>query len=285
MDDKTPVERSRIRNKMTRTAARQRKVVKIKTGKPGRPRLVDMGPAPFILQIAQKYDESLNGKIPFEWLKAFVQAMGIQSRSEYWAAREYFKWGDWVPKVPNRTYKEWQGWNDFLNTTNVFVSKSLDPSYYRDYWSAVRYMRSLNLQSIKEWKDYLDSGQLPLDIPENPRVVYKEHWRGFKEFLGFGSAKIKVADYEKQEFWVIYDDGRPGVFWWVRLDIDQLAQVRTYEGVRIHRIYQYERELGDETHEILSKYSTVFEDDPRERETRMMHQLIFDLDCQLLRTQ
>lgn len=285
MDDKTPVERSRIRNKMTRTAARQRKIVKIKTGKPGRPRLVDMGPAPFILQIAQKYDESLNGKIPFEWLKAFVQAMGIQSRSEYWAAREYFKWGDWVPKVPNRTYKEWQGWNDFLNTTNVFVSKSLDPSYYRDYWSAVRYMRSLNLQSIKEWKDYLDSGQLPLDIPENPRVVYKENWRGFKEFLGFGSAKVKVADYEKQEFWVIYDDGRPGVFWWVRLDIDQLAQVKTYEGVRIHRIYQYERELGDETHDILSKYSAVFEDDPRERETRLMHQLIFDLDCQLLRTQ
>lgn len=285
MDDKTPVERSRIRSKMTRTAARQRKIVKIKTGKPGRPRLVDMGPAPFILQIAQKYDESLNGKLPFEWLKAFVQSMGIQSRSEYWAAREYFKWGDWAPKVPNRTYKEWQGWNDFLNTTNVFVSKSLDPSYYRDYWSAVRYMRSLNLQSIKEWKDYLDSGQLPLDIPENPRVVYKEHWRGFKEFLGFGSAKVKVADYEKQEFWVIYDDGRPGVFWWVRLDIDQLAQVRTYEGVRIHRIYQYERELGDETHEILSKYSTVFEDDPRERETRLMHQLIFDLDCQLLRTQ
>lgn len=285
MDDKTPVERSRIRNKMTRTAARQRKIVKIKTGKPGRPRLVDMGPAPFILQIAEKYDESLNGKLPFEWLKAFVQQMGIQSRSEYWAAREYFKWGDWAPKVPNRTYKEWQGWNDFLNTTNVFVSKSLDPSLYRDYWSAVRYMRGLGLQSIKEWKDYLDSGELPLDIPENPRVVYKEHWKGFKEFLGFGSAKAKVADYEKQEFWVVYDDGRPGVFWWVRLDIDQLAQVRTYEGVRILRIYQYERELGDVTHQILNKHSTIFEDDPRERETNNLHPLVFDLDCQLLRTQ
>ncbi|MNC11099.1 hypothetical protein D3C75_587850 [compost metagenome] len=285
MEDKTPVERSRIRNKMTRTAARQRKIVKIKTGKPGRPRLVDMGPAPFILQIAQKYDESLNGKLPFEWLKAFVQQMGIQSRSEYWAAREYFKWGDWAPKVPNRTYKEWQGWNDFLNTTNVFVSKSLDPSLYRDYWSAVRYMRGLNLQSIKEWKDYLDSGELPLDIPENPRVVYKEHWKGFKEFLGFGSAKAKVADYEKQEFWVLYDDGRPGVFWWVRLDIDQLAQVKTYEGVRILRIYQYERELGDVTHQILNKHSSVFEDDPRERETNNLHPLVFDLDCQLLRTQ
>ena len=285
MDDKTPVERSRIRNKMTRTAARQRKVIKIKTGKPGRPRLVDMGPAPFILNIAQKYDESLNGKLPFEWLKAFVQAMGIQSRSEYWAAREYFKWGDWAPKVPNRTYKEWQGWNDFLNTTNVFVSKSLDPVYYRDYWSAVRYMRGLNLQSIKEWKDFLDSGQLPIDIPENPRVVYKEHWRGFKEFLGFGTARVKVADYEKQEFWIVYDDGRPGIFWWVRLDIDQLAQVKTYEGVRIHRVYHYERELGDEVHQILDRYTTVFEDDPRERETRFLQQLTFDLDCKLLRTQ
>ena len=285
MDDKTPLERSRIRNQMTRTAARARKRVKIKTGKPGRPKIVDMGPADFIVNIGRKYDETLNGKLPFEWLKAFVQQMGIKSRSEYWAAREYFKWEDWAPKVPNRTYKEWQGWNDFLNTTNVFVSRSLDPALYRDYWSAVRFMRGLNLKSIKEWKDYLDTGELPLDIPENPAVVYKDQWKGFKEFLGFGNMRVTIADYEKAEFWVMYSDGRPGVFWWVRLDIDQLAQLKGYGDVRIIRQYQYERDLGNSTHAILDQYSRPHDDDVRERETNAMHALTFDLDCVLLRTQ
>ena len=284
MDDKTPVERSRIRNQMTRTAARARRRVKVKTGRPGRPKIIDMGPAQFIVDISQKYDETLNGKLPFEWLKAFVQQMGIKSRSEYWAAREYFKWGDWAPKVPNRTYKEWQGWNDFLNTTNVFVSKSLDPALYRDYWSAVRFMRGLNLKSIKEWKDYLDTGELPLDIPENPAAVYKDQWKGFKEFLGFGNMKVTVADYEKAEFWVMYSDGRQNVFWWVRLDLDQLSQLKSYDDVRIIRQYQYERDLGDSTHAILDQYSRPYDDDVRERESTKMHALTFDLDCVLLRT-
>lgn len=284
MDEITPVQRSRIRSKVARTAARQRKTVKIKTGKPGRPRIVDMGPAQFILNIEKKYDKTLNGKLPFEWLKAFVQQMGIQSRSEYWAARDYFKWEDWVPKVPNRVYKdEWKGWNDFLNTTNTFDSRSLDPRYYRDYWSAVRYMHGLKLQSIEEWKKYLDTGKLPLDIPENPRAVYAEQWKGFREWLGIGSNRVKVADYEKQEFWILYTDGRRNVFWWVRLDIDQLSQLKSYPEVYIQRQFAYERELGDKTQELLNKHSRVFEEDVRERECNNIPALMFELDCVLLR--
>lgn len=280
----TPVEQARRRAKIARTAIRARKRVKIKTGKPGRPKIVDLGPADFILRMEGLYDKDKNkGRLPFEWLKAFVQKMGIQSRSEYWAAREHFGWGDWAPKVPNRVYKEdWQGWNDFLNTTNVFTARSRDPALYRDYWSAVRWVRGLNLNSIQEWKKYVDSDQLPLDIPENPAAVYKENWRGYREWLGLGNARVKVADYEKQEFWVLYSDGRQNIFWWVRLDIDQFATLRTYDGVRVLRKYAYERELGDKVHAALQSHSAKFEDDERERECFNIPALVFDLDCMLL---
>lgn len=278
----TPVEQARRRSKMARTALRARKRIKIKTGKPGRPKIIDMGPSDFILRMEGLYDTSLKGKLPFEWLKAFVQHMGIQSRSEYWAARDHFKWEEWAPKVPNRVYaKEWQGWNDFLNTTNVFNARSLNPAFYRDYWSAVRYIRGLNLTSIADWKRFVDSDDLPLDIPENPSAVYKEQWRGYREWLGLGNNRVNVADYEKQEFWILYTDGRMGVFWWTRLDIDKLATLHTY-GVNIVRKYAYERELGDQVHQLLQRHSVKYEDDERERACNNIAALTFDLDCILL---
>lgn len=282
MEELTPVEQARRRAKMTRTAVRARKRIKVKTGKPGRPRIIDMGPADFIVRMEGIYDSKLNGKLPFEWLKAFVQHMGIQSRSEYWAAREHFKWGEWAPKVPNRVYKDdWKGWNDFLNTTNVFTARSRDPALYRDYWSAVRWVRTLNLKSIQEWKKYVDGDELPLDIPENPAAVYKDQWRGYKEWLGLGNNRARVADYEKNEFWVLYSDGRTNLFWWTRLDIDQFATLNTY-GVRIIRKYSYERELGDQVHQLLQQHSRKFEDDERERECFNIPALTFALDCILL---
>lgn len=281
MEQLTPVQQARRRAKIARTALSMRKRVKIKTGKPGRPRIVDMGPADFIIRMEGLYDKNLKGKLPLEWLKAFVQHMGIQSRSEYWAARDHFGWGEWAPKVPNRVYKDWQGWNDFLNTTNVFHARSNNPIYYRDYWSAVRWVRSLNLESIREWKKYVDSDELPLDIPMNPAAVYKEHWKGYREWLGLGNARAKVADYEKKEFWVLYSDGRPNLFWWTRLDIDQYAILKTYD-VNIVRKYAYERDLGDQVHELLNKHSAKFEEDERERECNNIPALTFDLDCILL---
>lgn len=282
MEELTPVQQARRRSKIARTAIAARKRVKIKTGKPGRPRIVDMGPADFIVRMEGLYNPTLNGKLPFEWLKAFVQHMGIQSRSEYWAARDHFKWGEWAPKVPNRVYKDdWQGWNDFLNTTNVFTARSRNPDFYRDYWSAVRWVRTLNLNSIQEWKKYVDSDQLPLDIPENPSAVYKDQWRGYKEWLGMGNNRARVADYEKKEFWILYTDGRSNVFWWTRLDIDQFATLKTY-GVNIVRKYAYERELGDKVHQILQNHSRKFEDDERERECNNIPNLTFELDCVLL---
>lgn len=282
MQDLTPVQQARRRSKITRTALRARKRVKVKTGKPGRPKILDMGPSDFIIKMEGLYNKDLKGKLPFEWLKAFVQQMGIQSRSEYWAAREHFGWGEWAPKVPNRVYKtDWKGWNDFLNTTNVFTARSRDPKFYRDYWSAVRYMRGQNISTIQEWKKFVDSDQLPLDIPENPAAVYKDQWRGYREWLGLGNAKARVADYEKQEFWVIYTDGRPNVFWWVRLDIDRYATLRTYD-VKILRKYAYERELGDQVQSILDAHSRPYEEDVRERECGNLHGLTFHLDCTLL---
>lgn len=282
MDQMTPVEQARRRAKISRTAIRARKRIKIKTGKPGRPRIVDLGPADFIVRMEGIYNSELNGRLPFEWLKAFVQHMGIQSRSEYWAARDHFKWGEWAPKVPNRVYKtDWKGWNDFLNTTNVFHARSTNPAYYRDYWSAVRFVRTLNLTSIQEWKKYVDSDALPLDIPMNPAAVYKDQWRGYKEWLGMGNARAKVADYEKKEFWVLYSDGRQNLFWWTRLDIDQFAVLKSY-GVQIIRKYAYERELGDKVHELLQMHSSKYEDDERERECNNIPALTFNLDCILL---
>ena len=57
-------------------------------------------------------------------------------------------------------------------------------------------MQSLGFTRQDQWEEYIDSGNLPSDIPMTPRYAYKEEWTSMGDWLGTG----RKANKDK-EFW------------------------------------------------------------------------------------
>jgi hypothetical protein len=45
-------------------------------------------------------------------------------------------------------------------------------------------MNSKEIKTTTHWRAYKKENQLPDDIPRSPEKVYKDHWKGWKDFLG-----------------------------------------------------------------------------------------------------
>jgi len=55
---------------------------------------------------------------------------------------------------------------------------------YRSFEDARKFMRQLGIHGVQEWKNFVNSGTMPVDIPERPEYVYKRNWDGWSDFLG-----------------------------------------------------------------------------------------------------
>lgn len=269
---------------------RKKKLVK-EPGRAGRPTVVDMGPSDFVLGLNARFAElgwSKRGHIPYELAQIYVQTLGIKNTLEYRSLRHYLSGDPFLPVNPYDTYKDkWNGWGEFLGNCNVFPNISNpDPENTRDYWSAVRYVRTLGLKSTLEWNRLIKTDELPPDIPKNPKAAYGDLFGGYRQWLGTEPAAsvLTVNEIKQQEYWAIYSDGRPQVYWWARLTIDTLRAVKTMD-VEIIRIYEYEAEYGDYAHNALQQFTRKLEDDDRERFAPNINDLLFELDSQLMQTE
>ena len=64
---------------------------------------------------------------------------------------------------------------------------------FRPFKQARDYARQLNIKSQTEWRAFSTTGKLPVDIPSNPNVTYKDNgWAGYADWLGTGN-KRRVA--------------------------------------------------------------------------------------------
>ena len=63
-----------------------------------------------------------------------------------------------TPKYPDRFYKDWKGWDEFLHPTERFLP----------YSEAKRVMHTLNLRSSTEWREFCRAGKRPDNIPALP---------------------------------------------------------------------------------------------------------------------
>src|SRR5262249_24535514 len=88
-----------------------------------------------------------------------------------------------IPATPARTYADegWAGMGDWLGTGRIADQLR----QYRSFKESRAYVRSLNLKSGTEWKDYCKSGKKPDDIPAKPARTYAhDGWAGFADWLG-----------------------------------------------------------------------------------------------------
>jgi superfamily II DNA or RNA helicase len=144
----------------------------------------------------------------------FSRSLQLKSKAE-WA--DYAKSGQLpidIPASPSTHYKnnDWQGWGDWLGNETVAPQNKK----FQGFKKAREYVRSLNLASVAEWRDYTKQEVFPLDIPVAPDHVYKDKgWNGFGDWLGNGRNRnylpfedarkfVRSLALKRQKDWVDY---------------------------------------------------------------------------------
>jgi hypothetical protein len=123
----------------------------------------------------------------FESARKFAKSLGLKGAKEWFVYCKSNKPDD-IPRNPQRDYKDWVGWGDFLDTGNTYKKE------FKDFESARKFAKSLGLKGAKEWKEYCVSGNKPDDIPYNVQGYYQKEWKTWGDFLGTGT----IATYNKQ---------------------------------------------------------------------------------------
>ena len=124
----------------------------------------------------------------FQEAREYARTLGLKSREEWW---EWNKGGErpsGIPSNPNKFYKGkgWESWPDFLGFNEGYM-----PDNWRDFQEAQEFARSLGLDSVKEWREFVKSGKKPSDIPSKPDQFYKNKgWKSYSDFLGFNEGHV-----------------------------------------------------------------------------------------------
>ncbi|MDI6603363.1 MAG: integrase repeat-containing protein, partial [Patescibacteria group bacterium] len=109
--------------------------------------------------------------LPFEEAKKIVKTLNIMSQKEYF---QRYKEGKGLPSDPRRVYKdEWKNWRDFLGKEK--------PLEFLSFEEAKKIVKTLNIMSQKEYFQRYKEGK---GLPSDPRRVYKDEWKNWRDFLG-----------------------------------------------------------------------------------------------------
>jgi|GEM_PF-1935590 len=142
--------------------------------------------------------------LPFEQARDYVRKIGLRDYKQW---TTYCKSGNkphGIPNYPNQKYaKEWKGWRDWFQKSSIGelpavelhsldsdLTSSLDSaideigSKFMPFEQAREFVRLMKLKGQKEWNDFCKSGKKPSNIPSSPHHIYKEKWKGYRDWLG-----------------------------------------------------------------------------------------------------
>jgi superfamily II DNA or RNA helicase len=140
-----------------------------------------------------------NGEyLSFEEAREFTRTLGLKSYDEW---REYCKSGNKPSNIPthvNRHYKD-KGWISFFDWLGY--DRTYLPRYsYLQFEEAREFARTLGLKYGSEWREYCKNSEKPIEIPNDPRIVYKDKWISMGDWLGsdvIASQKINYLSFEE----------------------------------------------------------------------------------------
>ena len=110
--------------------------------------------------------------------KKYVQKQGIKTYTEFTKWSSEGKRPIFITASPEKFYKEWTDWYNFLGTKKI-VNRSFE--------DARRYVQSLNLKFNSDWLKLHKEGKIPKDIPRYVNETYADKWEGWGDFLGTGN--------------------------------------------------------------------------------------------------
>jgi predicted helicase len=110
--------------------------------------------------------------------KKIVISLKLKSKEDWFANRH--KLPSKIPKNPQQTYSNFEGWGKFLGTGIIANHKKKFPSFNK----VRKYARSKNVSSILNWYKHTKTEKYPNNFPKAPRSAYKKEWKGWPDFLG-----------------------------------------------------------------------------------------------------
>lgn len=138
----------------------------------------------------------------FEESKKFAQKLNLKTTEDWTKFAQTNKLPSDIPRNPDSTYGrrkdshggQWKGYRDFLGNKNQFRKN------YRTYEAAQKFVKTLNLPSTNQWREYCKSGKKPDDIPATPSRVYQNNgWQGWGKFFGSGYVSHLNRKYRSYE--------------------------------------------------------------------------------------
>ena len=126
---------------------------------------------------------------PFEDARSHVWTLGIKTNREWQQFCRSGKRPFDIPASPDRVYKYlgWVSWGDWLGTGSLSRRRGKHEGWC-SYEDGKAFVHRLGIKTVREWREYRRSGNLPWEIPMTPNLVYKDRgWSGYGDWLGTGT--------------------------------------------------------------------------------------------------
>ena len=201
----------------------------------------------------------------------------------------------WLPIIPILVIKyarAWCGWPEFLGikVTSTGQHGKLLKAYHLPFKEAKKRAQQIPLEKRcrYHWMNYVKARPDLITLPHEPDVVYKNHWKGWEDFLGtykvgkltaFVKPEI-IKQYNFQSYYLYiaqYGNGF-GLF---DIGIEQETKSRIEE--RLHtndsvllKLYKFKPKLKDNLLNILRNHCRATHN-PGVFMVQNIHQLIFDV--------
>jgi hypothetical protein len=133
--------------------------------------------------------------VDYETGKKFTHNLKLKKQKEW---RDFAKSANRpknIPSNPEKYYKEWNGYGDWLGTGNIATFNK----EFVSYEDCKKWANDRNLTTQQMWNDYKKLYGLPDNIPKYPQKVYKNRgWESWGDFTGHVSPnRIVFMSYEE----------------------------------------------------------------------------------------
>jgi hypothetical protein len=132
-------------------------------------------------------------KLSYSEVKSWViENLKSKSKSEWY--KDVNNLPDFIPSNPREVYlnKGWVSWGDFLGTNRIWDNLVS----YILYEESKKIIKSLQIKTCVEYKEFAKGGKIPKNIPNRPERYYKNRgWVSWGDFLGTG----RVANQYKKK--------------------------------------------------------------------------------------
>ncbi len=118
--------------------------------------------------------------VTYQKAKKIIHKLNIGSQQEFIKFRKTKKFKSLnIPSNPGREYKEFEGFEIFLNSRQYKKRKSI-----LSFEQAKSFVKKSNIESKKKWILLKKSKNFPKNLPRTPQKVYRKDWKGWNNFLG-----------------------------------------------------------------------------------------------------